>query len=72
MVVREPAGGKEILIPIGEVDQVVPSPRSAMPPGLVNQLGDRQQFLDIARFLMEINDGGPERLIELKRASSKE
>ncbi len=72
MVVREPAGGKEILIPKGEVDQVVPSPRSAMPPGLVNQLGDRQQFLDIARFLMEINDGGPERLIELKRASSKE
>jgi putative heme-binding domain-containing protein len=69
MVVREPAGGKEILIPKDEVDQVVPSPKSAMPPGLVNQLGDRQQFLDIARFLMEINDGGPERLIELKRAS---
>jgi len=69
MVVREPAGGKEILIPKDEVDQVVPSPKSAMPPGLVNQLGDRQQFLDIARFLMEINDGGPERLTELKRAS---
>ncbi|MGZ0173162.1 MAG: DUF7133 domain-containing protein [Planctomycetales bacterium] len=69
IVIREPAGGKEILIPKDEVDQVVPSPKSAMPPGLVNQLGDRGQFLDIVSFLMEINEGGPERLTELKRAS---
>ena len=66
IVLREPAGGKEILIPKDEVDQIVPSPKSAMPPGLVNQLGDRQQFLDIARFLMEINERGPARLSELK------
>jgi putative heme-binding domain-containing protein len=69
IVLREPAGGKEFKIAKDEVDEVVPSPKSAMPPGLVNQLGSRDQFLDIVRFLMEINEGGPARLTELKNAT---
>jgi hypothetical protein len=39
-----------------------------MPPGLANQLSDRAQFLDLLRFLMEVNAGGPTRMLELKRS----
>jgi putative heme-binding domain-containing protein len=42
------------------------SPISAMPPGLVNQLTSRQQFLDLVRYLVEVRDGGPQRASELK------
>lgn len=66
IVLREPAGGKEITIAMDDVDEIVPSRKSAMPPGLANQLVSREQFLDIARFLMDINEGGPNRLRELK------
>jgi putative heme-binding domain-containing protein len=66
IVLREPAGGKELKIKKDEIDEVVPSPKSAMPPGLVNQLGSREDFLDIVRFLMDINEGGPEKLKTLK------
>lgn len=72
IVLREPAGGREFTIPKDEIDEVVPSPKSAMPPGLVNQLASREQFLDIARFLMDINEGGPARLKELKESAVHE
>ncbi len=71
IVLREPASGKEITIETGAVDDSVTSQVSAMPPGLANQLGSRQQFLDLARFLMQINEGGPRALKELK-ANAKE
>lgn len=71
LVLREPAGGKEIKFEKDEVDEVVPSTKSAMPPGLVNQLSTRQQFLDLTRFLMEIYEGGPARLAELKPTVGK-
>lgn len=70
LVLREPAGGKEIKIATDSVDTVVKSKKSAMPPGLVNQLTNREQFIDLTRFLMEINDGGPARLAELKQAAA--
>ncbi|MFP6765479.1 MAG: hypothetical protein VB858_17760, partial [Planctomycetaceae bacterium] len=72
LVLREPAGGKEIKIEKDQIDEVVTSPRSAMPPGLVNQLSHRDQFLDVTRFLMEIYGGGPARLQELKAAAAGE
>ena len=37
-----------------------------MPLGLVNNLGSRQQFLDLVRYLMEIAEKGPARARELK------
>ena len=40
-----------------------------MPPGLVNQLGSKEDFLDIVRFLMDINEGGPEKLKTLKESA---
>jgi putative heme-binding domain-containing protein len=39
---------------------------SLMPAGLVNQLGTRQQFLDLARYVMEIAEKGPARARELQ------
>ncbi len=68
--IREPAGGKQITIKKDAIDEILPSPKSAMPPGLANQLGSRQQFLDLARFVMEISQGGPKRLSELKPQGS--
>ena len=71
MVLREPAAGNDIMIDHDDVEETIPSSVSAMPNGLANQLGSREQFLDIARFLMEINEGGPTRLRELKSALEK-
>lgn len=42
------------------------TPISIMPAGLVNQLGTRQQFLDLVRYLMEITQKGPVRARELQ------
>ena len=69
LILREPAGGKQITIKKDAIDEILPSPKSAMPPGLANQLGSRQQFLDLARFVMDIYEGGPKRLLELKPES---
>jgi putative heme-binding domain-containing protein len=68
LVLREPAGGKEIALDKASVELIQQSPLSAMPAGLVNQLQGRQDFLDIVRFLMEVNDGGPGRMKEFKQA----
>ena len=54
ITVREPAGGKEIKILQDAVDLRRKSDLSAMPAGLVNQLENQQQFLDLIRYLMEI------------------
>src|SRR5207244_2962424 len=40
--------------------------RSVMPTGLVNLLADRQQFLDLVRYLREIADGGPAHALALR------
>ena len=68
LVLREPAAGKEIEIDQETIEETIPSQTSAMPVGLANQLASREQFLDIARFLMDVYEGGPERLKELKSA----
>ena len=62
LVLREPASGKEIEIAQDDIEFTKPSTVSAMPAGLVNPLASEQQFLDLVRFLMEINDGGTEKL----------
>jgi len=68
LVLREPAGGKEIKLAKDDILGMKQGKISAMPPGLVNQLNNREQFLDLARFLMEVNEGGPAKLAELKKA----
>ena len=41
-----------------------------MPDGLVNLLSDRQQFLDLAKYLIEVAEGGPKRAKELRPAQT--
>lgn len=66
LILKEPAGGKIIKLPQDEVEFMKPSKVSAMPPGLINQLSDKGEFLDLIRFLMEINGGGSKRMAELR------
>ena len=55
-ILREPASGNEIRILQDDIDDVVPMRVSAMPAGLVNQLQHPNQFLDLVRFLIEVNE----------------
>ncbi|MGB7325993.1 MAG: discoidin domain-containing protein [Rubripirellula sp.] len=65
-VIREPAGGKEITVLQDDIEMVKNASVSAMPPGLVNQLTDRKSFADLVKFLIEVSEGGPRRMSELK------
>ena len=49
-----------------DLDDLVQSNTSSMPAGLVNNLTDRQQFLDLMSFVFAVAEGGPSRLEELK------
>ncbi len=58
--------GKVITIAKDEIDDRAESTQSVMPAMLVNQLANRQQFLDLLRYVMEITEGGPQRALELE------
>ncbi|WP_145422093.1 DUF7133 domain-containing protein [Planctomycetes bacterium K23_9] len=70
VVLRDPATGKELRIPQDDVEAIKPMKVSAMPPGLVNQLRDRQQFSDLIRFLIEVSQQGESAMTKL-RANAK-
>ena len=61
-------GGKRVLA-AEDVDEVILQEQSTMPAGLVGQLEDRQAFLDLARFVFSINEGGKAELRRLKTAA---
>ncbi|MEK6235184.1 MAG: discoidin domain-containing protein, partial [Planctomycetales bacterium] len=71
VVLRETSGGKEIELAKSDIADFAQGKVSVMPPGLVNQLKDREQFLDLVKFLMDVNDGGPAKLLELKQGLPK-
>ncbi len=58
-------GGKRVLA-AEDVEEVILQEQSTMPAGLVGQLKDRQAFLDLARFMFSINEGGKAELRRLK------
>ena len=59
VVVRDATnGGKEIRIDADEIELEQPQP-SAMPSGLADQLKDRTEFLDLAKFLTVLGTPGP-------------
>lgn len=62
------AGGKRVAIPAADIERRRPATQSLMPEGLVNALSDRQQFLDLAKYLIEVAEGGPRRAKELRPA----
>lgn len=60
------AGGAEITIPRGDIDERQDLPVSLMPAGLANLLTERQQFLDLVKYLDEIARGGADRARALR------
>jgi putative heme-binding domain-containing protein len=71
IVLRDPAqDGKLITVLKKDIDERSDQGPSLMPEGLVNLLSGRQEFLDLARFLMEIAEKGPERARQLRPAAS--
>ncbi len=42
-----------------DIDKSQPSTKSNMPDGLVNELKNRQQFLDLLRYVIDIKERGP-------------
>jgi putative heme-binding domain-containing protein len=67
VVLREPKPqGKSITIARADIDERRDKGPSLMPEGLVNQLGSRQDFLDLVRYVIEIAERGPSRALELR------
>ena len=67
VVLRDIAtGGREVVIPVADIEDRAPATASLMPAGLVNLLRDRQQFLDLVAYLAEVARGGPSRAAELE------
>lgn len=64
--------GKRREILMEDVDDIAESKISTMPAGLAGTLADRGEFLDLARFVLDINQGGLKRLKELKREAQVE
>jgi len=48
--------GKIVRIRTDEIDEQTPSTKSGMPDNLADQLSNRQQFLDLARYVMQLAD----------------
>jgi putative heme-binding domain-containing protein len=51
--------GRPVTIPRARIETRTASSKSLMPAGLVNGLDNRQQFLDLLRFLMDVVQHGP-------------
>jgi putative heme-binding domain-containing protein len=66
LVLKDPSrNGKLIRIPKKAIE-LRKSAGSIMPKGLVNQLANRQQFLDLVKYLIEVSEQGPRRAKELR------
>ena len=66
----DPAGGKRVVVPAADVERRTVGTQSLMPDGLANLLSDRQQFLDLTKYLIEVAEGGPTRAKELRPAQT--
>ena len=54
------------LIPIDDVEAVKLNAKSMMPDGLIASIGDLRNFYDLAKYIMEVAEGGPEVASRLK------
>ncbi|TWT55626.1 Laminin G domain protein [Thalassoglobus neptunius] len=69
ITLRDPGqAGLKLTIPVSEIEEGRFQTVSIMPTGIVDQLGSRQQFRDLIRYLLEIRDGGLARARELQPA----
>jgi len=62
------ANGKRVAILKSDIEKRDASKQSLMPEGLVNLLSDRQQFLDLTKYLIEVSEGGPAKAAALRPA----
>lgn len=62
--------GRRRSFPKSRIEARQSSPISVMPTGQVNLLADRQQFLDLVAYLIEIAEQGPERAVALRPAGA--
>lgn len=60
------AGGESISLKESDIESSTTSQQSLMPTGLAQQFVDKQPFLDLLKYLMEVRDGGPDRARELE------
>ncbi|MAP07302.1 MAG: cytochrome C oxidase Cbb3, partial [Rhodopirellula sp.] len=63
---RDPSTGKTVEVSADDIEDVATSELSVMPEGVAGQIGSRQAFLDLVRYLIEIREGGPARASELQ------
>ena len=56
----------ERVIPRNEIDATRVSDHSMMPDGLLAWIGEQRDFMDLAKYIMEVAAGGPSRAAELK------
>ena len=68
LTLADPAGGKRVTVPLADIESRKTGTQSLMPDGLANLLSDRQQFLDLTKYLIEVAEGGPVRARELRPA----
>ena len=68
LTLLDPAGGKRVTIPTADIDKQAAGTTSLMPDGLADLFSDRQQFLDLTKYLIELAEGGPKRARELRPA----
>jgi putative heme-binding domain-containing protein len=64
------AGDAPVSISLADIEKRSTTNRSLMPEGLVSQLSDRQQFLDLCKYLVEIAEGGPDRARSLRPSAA--
>lgn len=62
--------GKRVDIPVDSIDEMVESKISTMPAGLAKSLKSRGEFLDLARFVLEVNQGGTATLRQLRKKAN--
>ena len=66
LVIRDASrDGRQLVLDKGSLEQWSLSKQSLMPEGLINQLGSKQQFLDLVRYVIEVAEHGPRRAKEL-------
>lgn len=71
LILRDPARSDALVEVLkATIDERRASPISAMPEGLVNTLADRQEFLDLARYVLEITEAGAARARLLEPAQA--
>ncbi len=72
VALRDPAAqGEVVRFQKADIVHAMPGKTSMMPTGLVHGLRDRQRFLDLVRFLIEVDGGGAAKLEALRPKTSK-